>query len=334
MTIADIPKAGPTRSPRNRRRRRLLAVATAAASSVLALGAAEIILRFTDHEPQRFVYDAEAGYVNRPNAEFMFRTMKVRTGPDGRIASPVPGASANPDLLVVGDSYAAGQCASWPDGCVEVATTILSRSSPGFTTINLGTSGYGTDQCLLRLRKSLPTRPRTALYLMFDNDLHDNFDHLHFGLFKPRFEIHDGILSLSQQASPLNRLVLDTELGARVARQFVNPDMHMTEWTRHSAAERANLALALILAMERESQEAGARFIVAAHWLPTLAKPEEDYTLLLEQLRTGGVEVIVLNDRVDLAAHYDAACWHWDTEGHRLVGEELAKWIAGSADPH
>ncbi len=329
MRVGEAEASTRSTRPRVRWRRAILAGITMFLAMFAVLAGAEVVLRVTDRTPARFVYDPVVGYINRPDAEFVHGALLVRTGSNGRIASPVPGNSERPDLLVIGDSYAAGQCASWPEGWVEVATRALARTRPGYTTVNLGTSGYGTDQCLLRLREFMEPVPRTVVYLMCDNDLHDNFDHFHFGLFKPRFELRAGDLVQVESASMANRLVLGLKVGGLVAGRFVRPATHKSAWRDHTPEDRAALALALIGEMKRLSEERGARFMVAAHWLATLPAPEEDFALLVALLRAAGIETVVLNERVDLSSHYDAACWHWDTEGHRLVGEELATALAG-----
>lgn len=319
---------------RRRRRRRWMAVGTMVGAVVVALGVAEIVLRVRDTEPVRFAYDGQVGYINRPNASFMFKTMQVHTGAAGRIASATPAEHSRPDLLVVGDSYAAGQCASWPEGCVEIATAILARERPGFTTVNLGTSGYGTDQCLLRLREFLPARSRLVVYLMCDNDLHDNFDHFHFGLFKPRFELHGSDLVQVQRASAFNWLVLHSRVAGACMLPFARSPSHMTAWQHHNPAERAALGAALVAEMKRECDEAGSRFVVVAHWLASQKTPDEDFASAINTMRGAGVDVVVLNERLDLGAHYDPACWHWNTEGHREVGEVLAGLVREREDAH
>ena len=72
---------------------------------------------------------------------------------------------------------------------------------------------------------------------------------------------------------------------------------------------------------------------MVAHWLASQATPDPDFRSAIDMLKRAGVDVVVLNEHVDLASHYDASCWHWNTQGHRLVGEELANLVRARENP-
>lgn len=325
-TDAGSSMTDPEPQPKTRRRllRTLLRVVAVLLVSTLL---AELVLRWTHGVQNRFEWHAQAGYANASHADFEFRERRVRTGAAGRVASPVP-TEGPPGLLVVGDSYAAGQAAPWPLGCIERTSQRLAERQPGFWTLNFGTSGYGTDQSLFRLREGLPQRPRTVVYMLFSNDLHDNEDTLHFGLSKPRFALTDNVLKQVHWPSPwLNRLLLESALAAQIARPFIDPATQMVGWKSRSPQQRADLAAALIETMRNESESAGARFLVIAHWEPLMPEPDEDFAILLAQLERSPAPLLVLNREVDLASHYDQPRWHWNSEGHALAADAITAWL-------
>lgn len=290
-------------------------------SMAIALLCAEVALRFLSIRHGRFVPHAIAGHANTPNSDFLFAGMQVCTGDDGCIrATREPAGEL--DLLVVGDSFAAGQSAPWGEGCIEVLSDRLQA-----TTINLGTAGYGTDQCLLRLREYLSRQPKLVLYLLCFNDLRDNIEFNQHGLYRPRFALVDGALTQTDWPRFQNSLLLNSALCGVIHRQLFSQVLQPLEKSQDSPAARAELAAKLIEQMESESKAVGARFVVVSHWMATDAAPQEDFALLMERLRNRGTELLVLNEVATLGKHYDPARWHWNAQGHKLAGEKIAEFV-------
>jgi hypothetical protein len=290
-------------------------------SVVASLLCAEVAMRFVSTRHGRFVPHPVLGHANTSNSDFFFSGLRVCTGEDGCILSPRESGNGL-DLLVVGDSFAAGQSANWGEGCIEVLSEKML-----YTTINLGTAGYGTDHCLLRLREYLPRKPKTVLYLLCFNDLRDNIECNNHGMYKPRFALQDGVLVQTDWPKIQNRILLNSALCGVIHRKLFPQVLHPLEAARDKPHERAELAAKLIEQMELESQALGARFVVISHWLATEKAPEEDFSLLMQKLKERGTPLLILNEVIPLGDHYDEKRWHWNAKGHELVGEKIVDYL-------
>lgn len=140
-------------------------------------------------------YDASLGWVGRPNVEdelvsldCTYRVRQNRYGFRGG-AHPIP-RSQQKRLLVLGDSFA------WGYGVAEgdlFTTRFERRAHPPVEVVNLGVSGYGTDQELLLYRQLgrqfqadqvlLVVTPYTDLWDNMTAVLYDDFP-------KPMFRLH------------------------------------------------------------------------------------------------------------------------------------------------
>ena len=177
------------------------------AGVLVGLLAAELILRvllptardpylinaFLDDERGKFCqYDAELGWTGRPNIEDQFVAFDcenhVQQNHHGfrGTAYPFDRTTAG-RLLVLGDSY------TWGYGVDEeqIFTTILQRQAdPRLEVVNLGVSGYGTDQELLLYRKLGRKFQADQVLLAVTpyTDLMDNQFAVRYGHPKPLFK--------------------------------------------------------------------------------------------------------------------------------------------------
>src|SRR5581483_6293407 len=173
-------------------------IAPAAAAALLALGAAELTLRFApvrpagwllpEEEPSR-VPDARLGWRLAPDrtgrATIGGRTVEYAIDRAGyRVATAdAPVDPAQPAALFIGESIMFGEGLTWEESVPAQVGRLL-----GVQSANLAVHGYGTDQAYLRLEQELPRFRRpvavVALFMpaLFGRNLDDDRPHLGPGL--------------------------------------------------------------------------------------------------------------------------------------------------------
>ncbi len=175
-----------------------------------------------------FAYDANKGWFHTPKA----RARRHIAGPDsGRVKinslglrgpeiarRPRPGVKR---ILVLGDSFAFG---AGLDYVHTFPTNLARHMGHGVEVVNMGVSGYSTDQELL-LFEDLGARlhPDIVLLLMCDNDFEANTqDFVFYMNYKPYFELEPGG-RLVRRNKPVPRLS-----GAERARLWLG--RHSNTW--------------------------------------------------------------------------------------------------------
>jgi GDSL-like Lipase/Acylhydrolase family len=259
------------------------------------LGGGELLLRWlqpaallTTRVYREHVYSDVYGWTPRPNLRGEWKNGKSfsinQRGYRGRALAKEPLAGAR-RVLVLGDSIAFGA------GVNDLETFVERLQTPGsgFEVANLGVSGFGTDQELLRLeRDGFPLRPdAVVLNVCLSNDYVDNMLDSY---------LHD-------DGTPKPYYVLDED-------RLVLRDAHLKKsWVRRAGLqleERSHLfsALLLLAAPARgahdgapvpppgqwvsRQQDVLLNFTPAAHLLTRLL------TRMAELCRAQGVHFIVL----------------------------------------
>jgi len=165
------------------------------ASLAVALGAAEVALRFAGYEPLSAVYstpelfwrqDAGLGWALEPNARGSFRGPRpfpvefettVETNSLG-LRGPEPGPKHPGELrvLILGDSVVAGFEVELPETFAALLEWRLARRfDVPVRVINAGVRGYGTDQSYLWFREHGRALGADLVVAVFSaNDFEDN----------------------------------------------------------------------------------------------------------------------------------------------------------------
>jgi hypothetical protein len=183
--------------------------ALAAVASIVVLAAGEAFVRGPlrgrfERPPDDLGYrhDPELGWFPRESSEKTFagpRLIHIHHGPQG-FRDREHGAKERPRLAVVGDSFVWGYNVE----ADERFTEKLQEQLPRWEVVNLGVSGYGTDQEYLLSRRVLPAlRPDVVLLVYCLNDSHDNRMNWRYGAYKPYFEKEGGELRLEGVPVPV-----------------------------------------------------------------------------------------------------------------------------------
>lgn len=344
------------------------------AALVLALLGAELVAR---HRYPNLRYDAarqarpedlfmqfdrHMGWVNVPGKQVRFRRLdfdtKVTINADGFRGPEVPLARTPGRFRIVllGDSYAFGHGVN--DG--ETSADHLARLLPATDVVNLGVTGYSTDQELLLLReRGLAWRPDLVILYLCANDLLDNGKETAWGLYwKPRFLLSGDSLRLDREILP-DKVPENVRLQRAMRRRFVLYDVMTWRLARlqsgrlppaidaggdepnekvdaNSGAGR--LTRALLREMIHLCTAQGAKFLLVV--IPPFPSPE--LVADLPPPEAGARLDLGPVFREYQAAHPDSALGfrydpHWNARGQRLVAQSVADliqargwWPAGS----
>ena len=183
--------------------RRWLPVLVLAAAFALALLGAEAVARVffphwaprTGRVTQFWQYDARYGWAHVPGSTGVFESFGIHApvtinakgyrGPD----VPYARTPGRPRVVVLGDSYVWGFGVSERD----TFTTRLQERIPGLEIVNLGVSGYGTDQELLLYRdEGRRYRADVVMVVVAVNDLASIMERTESVIYgKPYFVLDD-----------------------------------------------------------------------------------------------------------------------------------------------
>ena len=148
-------------------------------------------------ELSRFtVYHPLLGHDGKPNVRGTFgrkvvtQNSKGNRGPEVDFAKP-PGVRR---VVILGDSQAWGYGVHDDETIAARLADRLDRGTRGrFEVVNLGVSGYGTDQSFLKfLVQGIRYEPDFVVFVVFKNDIHENETTVAWGVEKPRFYLKEG----------------------------------------------------------------------------------------------------------------------------------------------
>jgi len=253
-------------------RKLVFAVAAAVLSFTLCFAAGELLTRLCwkekpslepDEKTLSYRYDPELGWFPKPNSSGRFfgsREFSFQHNRDG-FRDVEHGPKVKPRIAFVGDSYVWGYDAD----AHERFTDKLQERVPDWEVVNLGISGYGTDQELLLAQKWLPVyRPDVVVLVFSDNDTLENTLNFRGGYYKPWFENSEDRLVLRGTPVPKclrhytvqHPFLFKSQLCQLLVQQFIKrrAPIHTSQ---------SNPTLALILQFKAYSEAQGAKFILS-----------------------------------------------------------------------
>jgi GDSL-like Lipase/Acylhydrolase family len=229
-------------------------------------------------------------------------------------ASAIPhGQRTKPRILFLGDSFVWGYD-------VEASarfTDLLARRRPDREVLNLGVSGYGTDQEFLLLQRFFERYQPDLVFLIVSqqNDLIDNSINLNYGgYYKPYFVVGDG-LELRGVPVPRAFNYFFSE-HPRLARSYALRAAARL-WFQRTApplVKNPDPTLAILGALRGYLAERGRELRIGIHGGSTRLP----YALQLDGFRF-----------VDLDNNYrfPEQGRHWTPEGHRFVASKLYAYL-------
>jgi hypothetical protein len=289
---------------------------------VVPLVAGEIVLRVffkqklaveTDERSLAYRYDRELGWFPIPGSDAKYthdRTVSLHHNSRG-FRDHEHGPKEKPRIVFLGDSFVWGYDAEEEERFTEQ----LQKLIPHWEVINLGVSGYGTDQEFLLLQKQFDYyKPEiVALIYCLDNDGIDNTANtIIFGdYFKPYVIVEKGrpVFHGIPVPKSLNYYTVEhpilfkSYLCRAVAKVFLRVVQRRIRVQDPTAV--------LLVAMKQFVESRGAAFVVGFEGRAR----GNPYRFCEEQ----NINYV----RLENASVYPSAWGHWTPEGHRFVAQKI-----------
>lgn len=331
--MSEISAKARTRLDQGRLRRIAFRITAALLSTVLTVVtlelAAQVFVYCIAKKGKRFCPDPTTGWRVLPDLDLERfnsdgRLYRVQTGPDGRRSPTTWSASDQRRVLILGDSFAFGEGVNIEDRF----DTILAETRPGWAFLNLGVSGYGTDQQAIAARPFLKhlRRGDLVILLSFANDFTDILRRSHSGRAKPWFQLNgDRLLEHPPRIRSWHILRDKSYLAAVICRRL--------QATRTPSAEQLTNSMDIYYAIVRELasrlQEKEVALIVAHHgdYLGNGVDLSLVYCKLQEDL---SIPCLALDEY--LGKKFDNPSLfqedgHWSGRGHRIAADALDAYL-------
>ena len=302
-------------------------------------------------------YDPDLGWSNSPRAIGDFETFGIHAfvtinskgfrGPEIEYARD----QKRQRVMVLGDSYV------WGYGVKddEVFTELLRKTMPDVEIVNVGVSGYSTDQELLLYRNECYRyKPDLVIIVVTENDILGNLLTEQYVIYgKPAFHLKDGELTL------INQPVAKTPLWKRAFAHFAMRSFVLTAANRYlysrdisgieaSAAQKKDGAAysgasptASGNFPRTQGEEITARLLVELRREISARQGDGKLLVVFTEEMTGSREFaqyltpidIPCLDLEDYIGADDRSLhlpndFHWNAEGHKRVADIMAKFIA------
>ena len=240
--------------------------------------------------------------------------VEVRTDSRGRrTAGGDPAFSGRPIVVFAGDSITFG----WGVEVEQSFPSIIGQRLD-IEVVNLGVSGYGTDQQYLKLRRDgLPLAPAAVVVTFSENDYVEVMADWKYGWTRPKYRLQDSELVLSAPGERSPFLERHSSIY-RSLKFFKKMFLPASGFSAAQLPESRRLVRRLICSMAEESREAGAHFLVV--------HPQDDW--LAGALDENGVRRVDVGPALREAASGEGPVSfesdpHWNARGHRVVADRL-----------
>ena len=296
-------------------------------SILVTLAVLEVVLRIADFRVLRagkserslvYRHDAELGWLPVPASSSTVtnaRTIHARHNELG-FRDVEFQRDGRPALLFLGDSFVWGVDAEADERFTDLLRTNLSN----YQTVNVGVSGFGTDQEYLLLQRIWPVVRPDVVVLIFctDNDRVDNRTNIRYeGYRKPYFvPAPAGGLVLEGQPVPWSLQVYIREswlvrhlwLARTAVAAYV--EIRYPRLTLPDPTEQ------LVDKLRDFVQARGARLVVGL---------QTSDNKLTQHLRDRGIPFVTFDGTEAYPSDFGS---HWTPAGHRAVAERLSKFLS------
>ncbi|MEM8859813.1 MAG: hypothetical protein AAGD96_15910 [Chloroflexota bacterium] len=285
-------------------------------------------------------YDETLGWVSKPNLEAhssdIDQTMLSTNSNRLRMTYDVPyeNTAGNQRILVLGDSFTFGENVNDD----ENYPYLLDQALPDTTVINAGVHGYGHDQMLIYFQEDgVKYSPDIVMVGFLSTDVSRNV--LKFRDFaKPKFELNDGELELTNVPVPKpNEVLADSYWRSRtmdVGQIFYDI---FRQRTGRLKAEEAEITTAILDEIVATTQEIGA--IPVLVYMPWGEEITEDLDLVeweafMLSYCEQNPEVHCTTLRPEFADGLAAGTTfhegHWKPPGHQVVADGVFDFLVKS----
>ena len=274
-----------------------------------------------DERSRNFEYNTVLGWFPKKNDQRTFeatRPIVVRHNRDG-FRDDEPGLKDRPRVLFLGDSFVWGYDVEKDERFTEKLQGQLADKQ----VLNLGVSGYSTDQEWILLRREYDRyRPDVVFLILDQNDRAGNSSNMAYGYFKPYFVNDRGRWVPRGIPVPKNAMYRFRTMKSFWGRSYcvmilLKVYERFFERQEHRPIRVPDPTEGLIGQMNSFVTRKGGQFIVG------LIDPDP---VLARFCRNGHIPVADLTE-VDLRYRYPSNGSHWDPSGHERVAGLLEQTL-------
>ena len=308
-------------------RKTIFGIITFCIATLICIVGGEIIAQYyynpqifgNDERNLLYEYNEDLGWFPIPNAKTEFlgsRSIQVNNNSLG-FRDIEFGEKKKKRIAFVGDSFLWGYDVEEQERFTDKLRPLL----PDHEVLNLGVSGYGTDQELLLLKKWFDRLQPDVVFLLFfsANDFVDNSTNELFGYFKPYFSLEkNNELKLKGIPVPVSQKYFKKKY----------PKLHKSKlfqflyYTYHSKNKSdKNPTIPLLKACNDFVTSKGSTFYLAF-------VGEADHKDHCQICETENIKNVFVNNTLQYPTHGN----HWTPEGHDYVAEKLYDFIIGFGD--
>lgn len=294
-------------------------------SIILPLICAETYLRFfrsgwlimyTDERNLSYKYDSNLGWFPKENhlqTYVLSTTFKAIHNSMGFRDIEHTQTKSKPRIMILGDSFVWGYDVNQEDRFTDK----LQQKLPVYEILNLGVSGYGTDQEYLLLQKYFDYYKPDIVFLVFcaDNDIFDNSTNFRYdNYFKPYFIVEKDQLTL--KGVPVNKSIsyYHTEHPFLFKSYLVRAIFKIYLGYSKIKIEVPDPTKPLLKTINSFVINKQAKFYVG------MQKNNADIETFLKQDNIAFVDLS--NDKI-----FKTLGFHWTPEGHTIVAEKIFKFL-------
>lgn len=308
-----------------RSRASLASLILLAGSTVGSLLVAEIVTRVwlgpeltapIDERSLLYRYDPELGWFPIENSAGPFtgsETIQVEHNGDG-FRDREHGAKSKPRILFLGDSFVWGYDVEASDRFTEQ----LAEALPHWEILNLGVSGFGTDQEFLLLKRVFERYQPDIVFVVVcqDNDPDDNQANISFGsYFKPYFAVNGSALELRGVPVPKSLYYFYAE-HPQLARSYLVRALALLYFAQRSPLPLRvpDPTVAILEAMRIYVESRGAAFRIGL---------QGEGSALPPALHRSGLRFVSLANSYT----FRKRAHHWTPQGHAFVARAIHEYL-------
>ena len=289
----------------------------------LSISAFEIFLRWqyefmglvNDVRKIYFQHDSELGWIPKPNAQGVFtRANSVGVSHNSRGFRDSPrGSKTKPRLLVIGDSFVWGFDVEQE----ERFTELLQERIPEWEVINLGVSGYGTDQEFLLLKREFDNYQPDLVLLVFTgrNDFKDNSTNVaHNFYYKPYFLKEGDSISLKGVPIELSQTPYRKQGVFSLPAKTATYNFFRYIYMLNQTLKLEDPTELIILEIDKFLKERNTKWFVGL---------VDNNQVISELTKSNNIPRLNLKNE----HQFETYGRHWTAEGHSLVAERIYKFM-------
>ena len=300
--------------------------------TLLALeGAAQFYVAKIAERGKLFEPDEVTGWRVKPHLDIQRKNANgdiwvVRTDKEGfRISDK---RNVGTKVLILGDSFAFGEGVDIEDRFDAVINDY------GYSVLNTGVMGFGTDQQFLKAQPYLAELDENdiVLVLTYFNDFYDIMRKTHSGRVKPWFTMDGDALQLHKPKISLQQVLRDKSY---IYAMYASLTARGHADSRYNIEHASRIYQNIVSSLLQRLTPAGVRVVVAFHGIPHIQNAAHK-GMILKSLNTTceqtNIKCLSLDQYIVDNDQNFLVDMHWSKKGHETVGLVLLDSLSNIAE--